>query len=348
MKLSFRWYGEDDPVKLEQIRQIPNLKGIVTAIYDIPVGEVWPLENITELKSEVEASGLALEVIESLPVHEEIKLGSPARDRYIENYKKSLENLGRAGIRTVCYNFMPVFDWTRTTLNKRLFNGATTLAYDHDSASGWDPVNDSIDLPGWATAFEKGELQELIGRFRDLTDEDMWNHLSYFLKEVVPVAEAFGIKLAIHPDDPPWPLFGLPRIITNRESLDRVVNIINSGSNGLTVCTGSLGADPENDLVEIVKEFGAKGKIHFLHFRNVKITGDHCFEETAHLSSEGSLNMGAILKTALEAGFEGPIRPDHGRMIWGEEGRPGYGLYDRALGCAYINGLHEAFTNHQR
>lgn len=347
MRLTFRWFGNDDPVTLDHIRQIPNIQCIVSAIYDIPVGEVWPEEKVTELKEMVEDHGLTLEVIESVPVHEDIKLGLISRERYIDNFKKTIKNLGQLGIRTVCYNFMPVFDWIRSNLNKRMDDGSATLAYDHSTMMKADPLKGSIDLPGWATDYSKEELKNLLLKYQNVSEEDLWDHLSYFLQKVVPYAEEYGVKLAIHPDDPPWSVFGLPRIITNKKSLERVINIVDSPSNGLTICTGSLGVSEENNVPEIISYFGKKNRLNFLHFRNVKITGQNCFEETAHLSKSGSLNMYAVLKAAVETGFDGPIRPDHGRMIWGEEGRPGYGLYDRALGCAYINGLLEAINNNQ-
>lgn len=342
MKLTLRWFGNNDPIPLDHIRQIPNVEGIVSAIYDVPVGDVWPKEKISNLKSTIEEHGLTLEVIESVPIHEDIKLGLSSRDLYIENFKITIKNLSELGIHTVCYNFMPVFDWTRTDINKRMEDGSFTLEYDHSSIMKADPINDGIDLPGWATSYSAQELKDLLLKYRDMNEEELWDNLSYFLKEVVPFAEECGVKLAIHPDDPPWSVFGLPRIITNKRSLERLINIVDSPSNGLTLCTGSLGVSEENDVPEIIRYFGKRNRIHFLHFRNIKITGQLSFIETAHLSKTGSLNMYEALKAAVETGFEGPIRPDHGRMIWGEEGRPGYGLYDRALGCAYINGLLEA------
>lgn len=341
MKMTFRWYGDDDKVTLDHIRQIPGMTGVVSAIYAVPVGEVWPIEKILALKAKVEAKGLELEVIESVPVHEDIKLGLPSREQYIENYKQNITNLAKAGIKVICYNFMPVFDWTRSSLGKQLPDGSSALVYEKDIVAKMDPVAGSLALPGWDTSFSEGGLGKIVEQYKGLTEENLWDNLSYFLQQIIPVAEQTNIKMAIHPDDPPWPIFGLPRIITNRDALDRLIHIIDSPSNGLTLCSGSLGVAKTNDIVALVKEFAGLGKIHFAHVRNIKITEDGSFEECSHLSRDGSLDIVAILKAYYDAGFEGYLRPDHGRMIWGETGRPGYGLYDRALGATYINGIWE-------
>lgn len=342
MELTFRWYGDDDPVTLDEIRQIPGMKGIVSAIYDIPVGEIWPLEKIRELKEKIEAKGLELTVIESVPVHEDIKLGLDSRDKYISNYQQTLRNLGKAGIKVVCYNFMPVFDWTRSELDYELEDGSNALIYKEETVQKMDPLSGELELPGWDTSYSKEGLRELMEMYHELDEEDLWANLKYFLEKVIPTAEEAEIKMAIHPDDPPWSIFGLPRIITNKENLERFIKLVDSPNNGLTLCTGSLGVDPNNNIPELVRYFGAKGRIHFAHLRNIKITGEKGFEESAHLSESGSLDMYEIMKAYYEVGFEGPLRPDHGRMIWGETGRPGYGLYDRALGAVYLNGIWEA------
>lgn len=348
MKMTLRWFGRHDPVSLEHIRQIPGVTGIVSSIYDIPVGEVWPLERILDLKHEVERSGLSLEVIESVPVHEDIKLGKPSRDRYIENYRATLENLSRAGIHTVCYNFMPVFDWFRTRLDHPLRDGSTTLIYDHDTVVGSDPSDENFDfadfkLAGWDSSFEPGELQRLVGEYSEMGEEGLWDSLAHFLRAITDTAQEAGIELAMHPDDPPWSIFGLPRIIKDEQSLARLLALADSPSNGLTLCTGSLGANPDNDLPAMIRRFG--DRIYFAHCRNIKWVGERSFQEAAHLSSEGSLDMVEILRAYEELGYSGPMRPDHGRMIWGESGRPGYGLYDRALGATYLNGIWEALTS---
>ena len=341
MKLSFRWYGKDDPVKLEYIRQIPNMYSIVTAIYDVPVGEVWSIEKINSLKEEVEKAGLKFEVIESVPVHEDIKLGLPSRDKYIENYKENIKNLGKAGVKVICYNFMPVFDWTRTQLDKVLDDGSTALVYYKEQLKHMDPLTGELSLPGWDSSYSKEELKDVFEQYSKVSEEDLWNNLEYFLKEIIPVAEEYDVKMAIHPDDPPWSIFSLPRIITNEENLDRFLKLVDSKYNGLTFCTGSLGCTTCNDIVKMVDKYSAQGRIHFMHIRNVKILPDGSFEESAHYSPMGSLDMVEIMKVLYKNNFDGYVRPDHGRMIWGEKGRPGYGLYDRALGAVYLTGIWE-------
>lgn len=339
MKMTFRWYGKDDPVTLEKIRQIPGVTGIVSAIYDIPVGEAWSYERILELKREVEAAGLELSVIESVPVHEDIKLGSGNRDLYIENYCTTLRNLAKAGIDCVCYNFMPVFDWTRSDLAYQLPDGSNALIYNDKTVQNMNPLTGDLSLPGWDASYTKDDMRALLEQYRHVSEEDLWANLKYFLDRVIKVAEEVRVKMAIHPDDPPWSIFGLPRIITNKYNIQRFLKLYDSPYNGLTLCSGSLGVSPENDIPDLIRSF--PGRIHFAHVRNVKITGAHCFEEAAHKSDCGSLDIVEIMKAYYETGFDGYVRPDHGRMIWGETGRPGYGLYDRALGAVYINGIWE-------
>ncbi|RED89338.1 mannonate dehydratase [Cohnella phaseoli] len=342
MQMTFRWYGDDDPVKLWQIRQIPGVTGIVSAVYDIPVGEEWPLELILELKRKIEAAGLQLSVIESVPVHEHIKLGLPGRDRLIENYRRTLRNLGQAGIGIVCYNFMPVFDWTRSQLDYELEDGSTALIYEEEVVRRMNPLTGELQLPGWDSSYRKEDLQLLFEQYASVDEEKLWDNLSYFVKAIMPAAEEAGVRMAIHPDDPPWPIFGLPRIITDEAALDRFLRLYDSPVNGLCLCSGSLGANPANDFPDMVRRFGRESRVNFVHARNVKITGERSFEESAHLSSAGSLDMAEIIRALRDIDYAGPIRPDHGRMIWGETGKPGYGLYDRALGAVYLNGMWEA------
>jgi mannonate dehydratase len=339
--MSFRWFGDSDPVSLQYIRQIPGMHGIVSAVYDVPVGEVWPVEKIQALKVKVEAHDLALDVIESVPVHEDIKLGKPSRDQLIANYQQTIRNLGACGIKVICYNFMPVFDWTRTSLARLLPDGSTTLTFSTQEVDAID-VGKGIALPGWDASYKVDELQGLLTEYAQVGEEKLWENLGYFLKAIIPVAEQSGIKMAIHPDDPPRPIFGLPRIVKNRDDLVRLLKIVDSPANGLTLCSGSLGAGPKNNVEALVREFGGLGRIHFAHLRNVKVNEAGDFEETAHKSDCGSLDMAAIVKAYHDVGYEGYARPDHGRMIWGETGKPGYGLYDRALGAVYLNGLWEA------
>jgi mannonate dehydratase len=343
MKMTFRWYGESDPVTLANIRQIPGMSGVVSAVYDVPVGEVWPVEKIAALKATIAAHGLEFEVIESVPVHEDIKLGKPSRERLVANYCQTLRNLAQCGLKVVCYNFMPVFDWTRTILDRRLADGSTTLAFDAAEAAVID-LSKGLSLPGWDASYKPEELKALLDEYKSVDEEALWKNLEYFLKHVIPVAAEVGISMAIHPDDPPRPIFGLPRIVKNRADLARLLAIVDVPANGLTLCSGSLGADANNDIVALVREFAGRGRIHFAHLRNVKVDAAGNFCETGHRSEDGSLDMGEIVRAYYEAGFTGFIRPDHGRMIWGETGKPGYGLYDRALGAVYLNGLWEGIA----
>jgi mannonate dehydratase len=346
--MSFRWYGDTDSIPLEYIRQIPGMQGIVSAIYDVPAGEVWPIEKIKELKQKVEQAGLELSVIESVPVHEEIKLGLPTRDGYIEHYKQTIRNLAECGIHTVCYNFMPVFDWTRSSLEHELPDGSTCLVYEEEMIEKMDPLTGELALPGWDSSYQKEDLEHLFKQYEEVDEEGLWRNLEYFVKEIMPVAEAEGVKMAIHPDDPPWSIFGLPRIMTNKENLDRFLNLYDSPSNGLCFCTGSLGPNLGNHLPDMIRHFGSQNCIHFVHARNIKRTGEKSFQESAHMSQYGSVDMYAVMEALHDIQFEGHIRPDHGRMIWGETGKPGYGLYDRALGAVYLLGLSEAVQKKAR
>ncbi|WP_312430884.1 mannonate dehydratase [Lacrimispora sp.] len=345
MKLSFRWYGDDDKVTLQNIRQIPGMYSIVTAVYDVPVGEVWGRESIAHLKEETEKAGLAFEVIESIPVHEDIKLGKPTRDKYIANYCENIRRVAEAGIKCICYNFMPVFDWTRTQLDHVLEDGSTSLVYYQDQVDKVNPLESESDLtlPGWDSSYTRDELKQIVSEYNTMSEDDLWDNLKYFLEAIIPVAAECNVNMAIHEDDPCWSIFGLPRIITSEENLDRFLKLVDDKHNGITLCTGSLGCSNKNDVVKMAAKYAAMGRIHFVHARNVAVLEDNQgFEERAHLSSCGSLDMFAILKALHDNGFDGYMRPDHGRMIWGETGRAGYGLYDRALGATYLNGLWEA------
>lgn len=311
----------------------------------MPVGEVWSRKSIAALKKQVEDNGLQFEVIESVPVHEDIKLGKPTRDRYIENYCENIRRLAEAGIRCICYNFMPVFDWTRTQLDHRLPDGSTSLVYYKEQVDAVDPLKSDSDLtlPGWDASYTREELRAVVAEYNKMTEEDLWANLTYFLERIIPVAAECDVNMAIHEDDPCWSIFGLPRIITCEKNLDRFLKIVDDPHNGITLCTGSLGCSAENDVVHMAAKYAAMGRIHFVHARNVAVL-ENGFEERAHYSACGSLDMYAILNALYKNGFNGYIRPDHGRMIWGETGRAGYGLYDRALGAAYLNGLWEAIT----
>ena len=346
MKLTFRWYGEKDCIPLSYIKQIPNMSGVVTACYDVKVGEVWSQETINHLKELSNNAGLEMEVIESIPVHEDIKMGKPTRDRYIENYCENIRRVAKAGVKCICYNFMPVFDWLRTDMYHKNDDGSTSLSYSYDDFLKVDPNN--LHLPGWDESYSQDELQGLLKEYKSISHDDLFNNLVYFLERVIPVCEECGVNMAIHPDDPPWDIFGLPRIISNEEDLDRMFKAVPSTCNGLTLCTGSFGAGRENDLVHMAEKYTKQGRVHFVHLRNVKWTDDHdSFCEVGHLSCAGSLDMARIVETLVNCGFNGYVRPDHGRNIFGEDAKPGYGLFDRALGCAYINGLFEAYEKNR-
>jgi mannonate dehydratase len=349
MKMTFRWFGSDsDSVSLEQIRQIPGVSGVVGMLPDIPAGERWPRDRIAALKREVEAAGLELEVIESVNIHDSIKTGSPDRDRCIENYQATIRNLAEYGIKVICYNFMPVFDWTRSDLAKPLADGSTALSYEQDAVDKIDPekmaetinaASSGYTLPGWEPE-RLSRLTELFAAYRDVSEDDLVANLKYFLEGIIPTCEKFDVKMAIHPDDPPWNIFGLPRIVRNAADIERLLALADSPYNGLTLCSGCFGANPENDIPGMIRRFGPR--IHFAHVRNVKVQRPGSFHEVSHLSADGSLDLYEILRAYHDIGFQGYLRPDHGRMIWGEQARPGYGLYDRALGITYLNGLWEA------
>ena len=342
MKMSFRWYGESDPVSLQYISQIPNMHSVVSAVYDVKPGELWPRESIEKIKKQCEENGLVFDVVESIPVHENIKLGEDNADELIDIYCQNIERCAEYGIKCITYNFMPVFDWTRTQLDKKAPDGSTSLVMYMDQLKNLDPLKDDIKLPGWDASYTQEEVRGLITAYSELGEEGLWTNLEKFLKKVIPTAEKCGVKMAIHPDDPPYPIFGLPRIITNEENLDRMLAIVDSPANCLCLCTGSLGSAAFNDVHKLVRKYSAMDRIAFMHIRQVKLLDDGSFEECGHLSDNGSMDMYRIVKALTDTNFDGYVRPDHGRMIWGETGKPGYGLYDRALGAAYINGLFEA------
>ncbi len=338
MKMTFRWYGEKDSIPLSYIRQIPGMSGVVTAVYDVPVGEVWEMDKILRLKSLCDEKGLEMEVIESVPVHEDIKLGLPTRDRYIANYATTIRNLGKAGVKCICYNFMPVFDWLRTNLHTEAEDGSNALSYNHEELMSLDPHN--LHLPGWDESYTSEELNSLLDAYSGMSHEQLFENLVYFLNGIMPACDETGINMAIHPDDPPWDMFGLPRNITGMSSYDKLFAAVPNVHNGITLCTGSLGAGRDNDMVAMASKLAARS--YFVHLRQITHSGALDFCESGHLTSMGSLDMYGIVKALVEAGFDGYVRPDHGRNIWGEDGKPGYGLFDRALGATYLYGLFEA------
>jgi mannonate dehydratase len=355
MRFVMRWFGREyDSVRLEYIRQVPGLDGVVTTLYGTQPGDAWETGAILAMKREVEAAGLRLAGVESLNIHDSIKTGSPGRDKYIANYITTLERLGEAGVHMVCYNFMAVFDWTRSDLAKKRSDGSTVMSYDHRVIAAINPGDISRALYGQAGGFalagwepeRLARLQELFELYRNVDAGKLRENFRYFLDLIMPVCEKYGINMAMHPDDPAWPVFGLVRIATSADDLRAILALHDSPRHGLALCTGSLGSDPENDIPGMIRAFA--GRIHFAHVRNVRHTGGRDFEECAHLSSDGCLDMYAIMKAFHDTGFEGPLRPDHGRTIWGETAMPGYGLYDRALGIAYLNGLWEAIVKNEK
>lgn len=351
MQMTLRWYGSrHDTVTLEQIRQIPGVKSVITTLYDTVPGEAWALSDIRALKAEVEAAGLSIAGIESVNIHDAIKIGTSDREQYIDNYITTLERLGQEGIHMVCYNFMPVFDWTRTELARKRSDGSTVLAYNQAAVDALVPekmfesiagdTNGTV-MPGWEPE-RMAHVKELFAAYKDVDEEKLFANLKYFLERIMPVCDKYDINMAIHPDDPAWSVFGLPRIIINKENITCMMKMVDNPHNGVTFCSGSYGTNPQNDLPDMIHSL--KGRIHFAHVRNLKFNSPTDFEEAAHLSSDGSFDMYEIMKALYDIGFDGPIRPDHGRMIWGEKAMPGYGLYDRALGAAYLNGLWEAIV----
>ena len=338
MKMTFRWYGEKDSIPLEYIKQIPNMSGVVTAVYDTPVGEVWSEEKIVHLKSLCDKAGLEMEVIESVPVHEDIKLGKPSRDQFIANYAQTIRNLGKFGVKCICYNFMPVFDWLRTNLCYVHADGSTSLSYSEADFIKLDKHN--LRLPGWDESYTPEQLNGLLAEYKGVTHEQLFENLVYFLNGIMPACDETGINMAIHPDDPPWDIFDLPRIVGKEEDYDRLFKAVPNRHNGITFCTGSLGAGRFNDLPKMAGKYAKR--IYFAHLRQLKFTNDTDFYENGHQTQDGNVDIYAIVKALVQNGFEGYVRPDHGRNIWGEDGKPGYGLYDRALGACYLNGLFEA------
>ncbi|SFF33909.1 mannonate dehydratase [Paenibacillus algorifonticola] len=349
MKMVFRWFGEgNDTVSLDQIKQIPGTEGIVWALHDVPAGDEWPMDKIMKVKDAADKAGLHIKVVESVNVHEDIKLGLPSRDLYIDNYKKTIAKLAQVGVKVICYNFMPIFDWLRTDLHKEMEDGSTALFYEKAMIDNVDPFdlvkrineNSKLTMPGW----EPERLQyltQLFEAYQGVTQEHLWANAKYFLDEIIPFAAEHDIRMAIHPDDPPWPIFGLPRIITSQENIRRYLQLHDSPYNGLTLCSGSLGANPENDIVSMIHEFA--DRILFTHIRNVRVYENGDFIESSHRTQDGTVDIAGVVQAYHEEQYEGYCRPDHGRHIWGEECRPGYGLYDRALGIMYLWGLWDAY-----
>ena len=349
MLAGLRWFGSRaDTVSLAQIRQIPGVKGVISTLYDKKPEDVWTKEEVKALKSEIEAAGLKLLGIESVNVSDDIKAATKDRDEHIENYIKSLTALGENGVDLVCYNFMPVFDWTRSELHKAREDGSNVLAYDQNKIDEINPetIFSSIDkmadghmLPGWEPE-RMARIKELFDLYSDTNDEVLFDNLVYFLEAIWEVCKKYNIRMAIHPDDPAWPVFGLPRIITNEKNLLRLIKVVDKPHNGVTLCTGSLGSNPDNDIPATIRALGSR--IYFAHIRNLRHKSKGVFEEAAHYEADGSLDITGIMRAFYDIDYKGVMRPDHGRMIWGEKAMPGYGLYDRALGVQYLLGIWDA------
>ncbi|QZN85370.1 mannonate dehydratase [Cellulomonas sp. C5510] len=372
MKMGFRWYGDgNDTVTLDQIRQVPGVETIVWSLHHKQAGEVWEeheiaeqVATITGLTDEHRARGITrtfdAAVVESVNVHESIKLGKDvlglSRDEALENYRTTLARLGRAGVKVVCYNFMPVFDWLRTDMFHPLPDGSTALFYEKAVVDGMTPESliasmdlggGGLTLPGWEPE-RLASFQELKEAYVGVTREDVYAHYRDFLDAVIPVCEEYDVRLGVHPDDPAFDIFGWPRVVSRKQDLERVLGLHPSPYHGLTLCLGSYGSNPGSDPVDAVRTF--VDRIHFSHVRNIKHFPNGDFVEVAHRACEGSIDTVGIMKAYADAGYEGWVRPDHGRHLWDENTtnppRPGYGLYDRALGIQYLLGVWDSCRHH--
>ncbi|MCW3804897.1 mannonate dehydratase [Plebeiibacterium marinum] len=380
---TWRWYGPNDRITLNDIKQT-GATGIVTALHHIKNGEIWTKEEILARKKMIEEAGLSWSVVESVPVHEDIKKQTGDWQLYIENYKESIKNLGELGIKTICYNFMPVLDWSRTNLNHSTQDGSLALIYQQKVFAAFDiyllkrpnAANDYTEkiqkeakeyfenlddagkevltnnvikgLPGAEESYTLEQFQSVLDAYADIDDAKLKKHLEDFLKAIIPVAEEAGVRMAIHPDDPPWGLLGLPRVVSTLDDAKNIINTVDSISNGVTLCTGSWGAGYFNDLSVMAKELAPR--INFAHLRNVSRDTDHNFNED--LLFDGDVDIYEVLKTIVleedrrkaegRGDFSIPVRPDHGNQMLGDIGQqnnPGYSLYGRMKGLAEIRGL---------
>ena len=344
MQMTFRWYGEgNDSITQEQIRQIPGVTGLVWALHDKAAGEVWEVEEIEKMRRQIEDYGFHMDVVESVNVHDDIKIGLPSREKYIENYRQTLRNLAQFGVKVVTYNFMPIFDWTRTDLFHPMDDGSTALYYekakiqqDYKEMADYILKNlQGMTFPGWEPE-RMAKLDALFEAYRLVTKEKLWENLKYFLDAIMPTCHETGIKMAIHQDDPPWDIFGIPRLLVDKEAIGHLLSMVDDPHNCLCLCSGSLGANCKNDVPDIIRSYC--DRIAFAHIRNVKHFPNGDFTEASHRDCDGDVGILEIMRAYHECGFDGYIRPDHGRHIWGEQCRPGYGLYDRALGIMYLWG----------
>ncbi len=350
MQMTWRWYGEgNDQISLSDIKQIPGVTGIVWALHNKLPGEVWQRSEIQVVADQIHAAGFNMDVVESVNVSDDIKTAGPKRDEHIAAYIQTIRNLAPFGVKVICYNFMPVFDWTRTDLFHPVGDGSTALYYEKSKIQqDYKAMADYVmgftekyhmTFPGWEPE-RMAKLDELFEKYRPVTKEKLWENFRYFLEAIMPVCHECDIKMAVHMDDPPWDIFGLPRLLVDAPSIDRFLKMVDDPYNCLTLCSGSLNANPENNVAEIVRKHC--DRIAFAHIRNVKHFPNGDFSEASHRDCDGDTGILDILKAYHDCGFDGYIRPDHGRHLWGEKPgtvRPGYGLYDRALGIMYMLGV---------
>ena len=367
MKLSFRWFGDSDPVNLWSIKQIPGMKNIVTQLQSAKIGEALDLNEVMRYKEEIESRGLTFEVFESLVVHPSIKLGLAERDYYIDIFKKNMVILAKAGIKVIVYNFRPLFRWARTEIYKELEDKSTASIFDRAEEEKYNPflpqndvetskwhrehshyvykkqITTDLELEGYYTKKSREILNGLKKQYLDLGKEGIFENLNYFINEIMAVAQVNDLKMAMHPDDPPWDIFGVPRLMTNEEAMDKLLSFYDSPRNGIVFCSGTFGSNINNDVIRMADKYLKMDRIPFSHIRNVK-TQEDSFEECGHYSDCGSIDMVELLKVFHKNNYTGYIRPDHGRMIWEEQGQSGNGIYDRALGAQYILGIWECLS----
>ena len=343
MQMTFRWFGPNDPIPLAHVRQIPGVRGVVSALYDVAVGDVWPRDGLSRLADTVDAAGLELAVIESIPVHEDIKLGRPTRDRLIAHYCESVRHMGETGVRVLCYNFMPVFDWMRTDLALTLADGSTALAYDDDALSRIDLSRGTGDLPGWATAYTAAELGALLAAYRDVSEERLWENLAYFLERVVPVAEEYKVKMGCHPQDPGVPKGsgwrGVDAVLGSPDGLKKFVSIKESPYHGLNFCQGTVSEQlekPGEQIFDVIRYLGSRKKIFSVHFRNIE-GGFLNFRET--FIDNGSVDMLKAMRVYKEVGYDGMLMPDHVPQMEGVDSAQGF-----AFAFGYIKALIAAVS----
>ena len=375
MHMGFRWYGEgNDTISLDDIRQIPGVETIVWSLHRKQAGEVWQpgeieeaMATITGLSARDHAAGITktfnADVVESVNVHESIKTGSTvlgmSRDQAIDAYIETVANLGKAGVRVVTYNFMPVFDWLRTEMFHPCPDGSTALYYNQHQVDQLSPQGiidetlkgaGALTVPGWEPE-RLAHLPELMEAYQGMDHELMYANYKYFLDAVIPTCERYDVRLAVHPDDPAFDLFGWPRVVSSKEGIQRVLDLNPSPYNGLCLCLGSFSSRRGNDAVDAVRTF--MDRIHFSHVRNIRFTDEEgSFFEVGHRASEGDVDTVGIMQAYAEADYQGYIRPDHGRHLWSENTeagrpRPGYGLYDRAMGIQYLLGVWDAYRNNR-